>query len=269
MGTGFHLYAERLIDDKWYTLDEWQTELLESGGSYLEQKTQWYIGGRNQIVYYELMQGKYFPELKPKGVPIDCCREIRERMVEASEYHSHSYITLAELEAIDFNKPVIYAYGTAGMLDYLEYKAGKFPRTRLYIHNGYYLMYDADCINNTDPRPIKEDQVDNWLDNLKFDGVENPKEEIANWISAGDYKTYIRDFQKIELTIEEFRKTPIAKLLYYLLYNSQRVLIDWQVSLAEYGKEFFVDCINKLREYCNNNGIVDSSSVRFVYYFDN
>jgi hypothetical protein len=142
MGCDIHLYAERLITPKWWEF--WKKSKWVSIDKYtsnpdfgeydfepefiIESENRIY-SGRNYNLFCALagVRGYQFegePSMvsEPKGLPNDVCDEIkRESAKYGSDGHSHSWNTLAELEAFNWEQ-----YGTT--CD--RFKEKVFPKLR-------------------------------------------------------------------------------------------------------------------------------------------
>lgn len=132
MGCDIHLFAEKKVGDKWVSIDKYTKN--PDFGEYdnrelvIERENRVY-SGRNYNLFCALAGVRSFqfsgtPSMvsEPKGLPDDCCDEIKqESEIYGSDGHSHSWNTLAELEAFNWTE-----YGTT--CD--QFKTIVFPKLR-------------------------------------------------------------------------------------------------------------------------------------------
>lgn len=125
MGCDIHLFAEKKITPKWFefwkkpkwvSIDKYSPNpdygKYEGEREYeIPREDRIYTGGRSYNVFCALANVRSFhfngePTCVslPKGLPKDCCKEIRnESDLYGSDGHSHSWNTLRELEAFDWS----------------------------------------------------------------------------------------------------------------------------------------------------------------------
>ena len=121
MGCDIHLYAEKRQEGKWVTADKWtdnpdypedsKNPKQVDGGWRGNTNDRFYTDGRNYNLFSALAGVRNYifdgePPMvsPPKGLPEDCCEEIKlEREGWGSDGHSDSYLTLKELEAFDWS----------------------------------------------------------------------------------------------------------------------------------------------------------------------
>lgn len=124
MGCDIHLFAEAKIKrsfierlkfwvkPKWTTIDVWELDEDYIPPRIIvpyEKRT--YTGGRNYNLFTALCgvrSGHFYGESpmlsEPKGLPDDCCDEIRrESELWDGDGHSHSFNTLKELKEFDWS----------------------------------------------------------------------------------------------------------------------------------------------------------------------
>lgn len=125
MGCDIHLFAEKLIKPKWYEF--WKSRKWLSIDNYtpnpdfgkyegesefiIERENRIYTHGRNYNLFCALAGVRSFKfndsptsVSEPKGLPVDCCREIKDESERyGSDGHSHSWLTLAELNSFDWS----------------------------------------------------------------------------------------------------------------------------------------------------------------------
>lgn len=128
MGCDIHLFAEKLVTPKWWqfwkklkwiSIDKYTPnsdfgEYDNEPELHIEPESRFY-SGRNYNLFCALAGVRRYMFIgeaaivsNPKGLPVDCCEEIKEESRKCgSDGHSHSWNTLAELEAFDWSE-----YGT-------------------------------------------------------------------------------------------------------------------------------------------------------------
>lgn len=126
MGCDIHLFAEKIVSKprwfefwkkpKWATIDKYTKNpdfgRFPNEQEYIIDDEDRIYRGRNYNLFCALAGVRSFefsnkPPIvsKPKGVPKDCCEEIkRESASYGSDGHSHTWNTLAELEAFDWSE---------------------------------------------------------------------------------------------------------------------------------------------------------------------
>lgn len=122
MGCDIHLYGEKKIydfDDEekkhgvWVSLDLWKEMDCEpsyAGKLETPYKNRFYNGGRNYNLFTALagVRSHYFTNLlripEPKGFPKDASKPVKQcKRHWGSDGHSHSYLTLKELNDFDWS----------------------------------------------------------------------------------------------------------------------------------------------------------------------
>lgn len=125
MGCDIHLFAEKKIVTKWWQF--WKKTKWVSIDKYtknpdfgkyegekeyeIAREDRFYTGGRSYNVFCALagVRAYHFhgdPPCvsEPKGLPEDCCQEIRKESEDwGSDGHSHSWNTLRELQEFDWS----------------------------------------------------------------------------------------------------------------------------------------------------------------------
>jgi hypothetical protein len=110
MGCDIHIYVERKIEGKWVSADHWATD----PDGYTDAVNPIY-DGRNYRLFAILANVRnysrawYNPISEPKGLPDDVSHEVSEQANErwSTDGHSHSFFTLAEIKAFDWQQKVI------------------------------------------------------------------------------------------------------------------------------------------------------------------
>lgn len=118
MGCDIHLFAEKRVNGKWHSLDKFTTNKDfdpddELGDREIEvlREDRFYTGGRNYNLFSALAGVRSYefrnkPNIIsiPRGVPNDCCEEIkREIDYYGSDGHNHSFLYLYDLEAFNWS----------------------------------------------------------------------------------------------------------------------------------------------------------------------
>lgn len=140
MGCDIHLYVERRVDGKWMTADKWSKNKYHEKypeDNEPEMCIEWedrFYSGRNYNLFAILAgvrNGRGFagcktgegfvPISEPRGVPDDACPEYKAEVDRwDGDGHSHSYFTVAELMAYDWNQTSIL-HGVVNALGYHEW----------------------------------------------------------------------------------------------------------------------------------------------------
>ena len=117
MGCDIHLYVERRENGQWVSADKW------TPNPYYENR---FYTGRNYELFAMLADvrnsGGITPIAAPRGLPADVSPEVKgESDRWASDGHSHSWLTIAELNAYNWQQPVKYE-GCVDAENYLKWK---------------------------------------------------------------------------------------------------------------------------------------------------
>lgn len=123
MGCDIHLFVERREDDQWVSADTWEpipeTEQEYEDGR-VRRRTKVFYGERRYDLFAilaDVRNGRGFagrdfgyrlrPIAKPRGLPDDTSQEVRDEADRwGDDGHSHSWLTLAELLAFDWDQTV-------------------------------------------------------------------------------------------------------------------------------------------------------------------
>lgn len=120
MGCDIHFYVEKKEDGKWVSADKWTVDPWNEGDpSYVDVK--WedsFYHDRNYALFGVLARVRdrsVTPIAKPRGLPEDVSPEVEAR----SDYygvdgHSHSWLTLAELLAYNWQDAMSSPYSFLG-----------------------------------------------------------------------------------------------------------------------------------------------------------
>lgn len=115
MGCDIHLFAEKKVGEKWISIDKYTKNPdfgEDDNREFIIERENRIYSGRNYNLFCALAGVRSFhfegdPSIvsEPKGLPEDCCDEIKkESAAYGSDGHSHSWNTLAELEAFDWKE---------------------------------------------------------------------------------------------------------------------------------------------------------------------
>lgn len=117
MGCDIHLYVEKQINGKWTSIDEWHPDDWDPERQIVPFDLRYYNGRnydlfgilanvRNGIGFGGIDTGDGFiPITQPRGLPDNCSSEVATESAEwGSDGHSHSYLTLAELIAYNWEQ---------------------------------------------------------------------------------------------------------------------------------------------------------------------
>lgn len=113
MGCDIHMYTERRVNGKWVHADPSVRSFSESNESriniHVPYQHQIYKG-RNYLLFGVLagVRTSECQKFEPKGFPEDASLIVREMYDQyGSDAHTPSYLTLKELESIDWNKECV------------------------------------------------------------------------------------------------------------------------------------------------------------------
>ncbi len=207
MGCDIHMRAEVLTETGWKMVsDTFTNDYYDSKrpiDTYNKPKTYEPYGGRNYDLFAmlaDVRNGRGFAGVKtsegfnpisdPKGVPLDASAEVLDFMDSyGCDGHSHSYLTLSELLAYDFDQ-ITVKRGVIELAKYAELrKTNKSPESW------------SGGISGPNIVTIDEDVADEILDNGQDVGS-NRFYVSYHWVIK--YKESVSDF--IETTIPELQK---------------------------------------------------------------
>lgn len=273
MGTDIHMFAEKKIDGVWTPIKgeninlKWYRETLEEhknkgkDASYWENVIKEYesegdtlnciYNGRSYdtfAILADVRNGKGFAGVKtgdgfnpisqPKGLPYDVSEEVKNE----SDYwdgdgHSHSWISLKELQNYDWNQTTSKT-GMVGESEYAHYK------------------------NTGKP--------DSWSDDVSGGGVVHLTNEQMDSLIKNNY--YIEDIHaytifEVRCVEEGIEHNPLKNPHVSIRdkTKSYYTRIYWQIEYIEYSQHFYDTVIPKLKAHDDGSG----ESVRLVFWFDN
>lgn len=118
MGCDIHLFAEKRVNGKWHSLDKFTVNKYfdpddELGDREIEvlHEDRFYTGGRNYNLFCALAGVRSYefrnqPKIisPPRGIPNDCCDEIRNEIgYWTSDAHHVSFLYQYDLEDFDWS----------------------------------------------------------------------------------------------------------------------------------------------------------------------
>jgi len=145
MGCDIHLYVERKVDDKWISADKWTPDpyadegeesrlIVDCDDCYYSERNYDLFGMladvRNGLGPAGCVTGSGFnPISTPKGLPDDVSPEVKRESEESGlPLHSHSWLTLAELNAYDWNQVATHI-GVVDVLGFAQFERHGQPYT--------------------------------------------------------------------------------------------------------------------------------------------
>lgn len=123
MGCDIHLHVEKKVNGKW-------VEVPDVGYDNRNYKVFAILANvRNGYGFAGCPTGRGFKSIsEPKGLPDDASKEVKEHSESwGVDGHSHSYLTLKELEAYDWDQ-VTWLQGVINANEYLVFKKEGRPR---------------------------------------------------------------------------------------------------------------------------------------------
>lgn len=134
MGCDIHLYQEAKIGGKWTSTDHWHVNAEE--GLHIPYGGHLYDGRNYRLfaVLANVRNGHGFAGIKtgvpvapidePRGLPHDCCPELKKEVDGwGQDGHSHSWLTLEDLDAYAWDMPR-QNHGVVPLKVYRDWKAG-------------------------------------------------------------------------------------------------------------------------------------------------
>lgn len=246
MGCDIHLYVERKVDDKWVTADKWTPDPYADEGEesrlivdyhdcfYSERNYDLFAmlaDVRNNIGFGGCVPGAGFnPIVEPKGLPDDVSPEVKRESDELGlGFHSHSWLTLAELRVYDWNQ-MATRIADVDVLGFAQFERYGEP----YIYWGGLPGEKAKYISNEEMRAE----------------VAKYQPEIGELASRPDYP--VTDWLKIQ------NKLQAEPVRYY-------TRVSWQSPYAVLAETFLKGTMPKLEALSYGK----PENVRIVFWFDN
>ena len=246
MGCDIHLYAEKLNQNgEWETLETWHKE--DEGTEYEHLDTKYGEGfyeDRNYDLFAILADVRngygfagcdtgdaYMPIAEPKGLPEDCCAEIKQSSDRWDcDGHSHSYFTVREL---------------------LEYDWTQSNKQRGMVDLAHMVQWKNKYMPDLSPR--------SWC------GMTSGGNLLA--LTPADWAL---DFSQAKKKLEELEERPTDDAITSMIqkkYEGKRVVYhyQWETPYHYEARSFLGETIPKLLAHCNGN----FDSVRIVFWFDN
>jgi hypothetical protein len=145
MGCDIHLYVEKRVNGAWESADKWSPNeyYSEEGGNKEQVKYEdAFYNNRNYKLFSvlaDVRNGYGFagiptgevitPICSPKELPKDCTDKVKlESEIWGCDGHSHSWLTVAELDSYDWDKGIII-YGCLTQSQYAALKNGEKPNS--------------------------------------------------------------------------------------------------------------------------------------------
>ena len=246
MGCDIHLYVERKVDDKWITADKWTPDPYAHEGEESRLIVDYddrFYGQRNYDLFAmlaDVRNGRGFagcvtgagfnPISTPKGPPDDISPEVKRESDEwGVDGHSHSWLTLAELKAYDWNQVKTHIW-VVDVLGFAEFEQHGKPFT----YFGGVPGEDGKYISNEDMRA-----------------------EVAKYQpEIGELASRLYDLGTDWL---EFQNKLRAEPVHY--YTS----VSWQSTYADSAEIFLKETMPKLEALSYGR----PKNVRIVFWFDN
>lgn len=261
MGCDIHLYVEKKDGDRWVTADKWSpneyydADEPEGERPVIVDYDNRIYTGRNYDLFAILADvrnglgfagmvtgGRFTPIAMPKGLPDDVSPEVKaESDGWNSDGHSHSYFTLAELEAYDWATPIN-------------------------MHEGWVDPWNFDIWRKTG-------KPSSWSGGVSGGKVEHiSNRQMATMLDTGDIewsgdpqygsRAYTTAFARKMQTVD-FQAGTVGDSI--AQGNSYYTLVEWTEPYATSVGEWLTETMPRLREMANG----DSESLRIVFWFDN
>lgn len=145
MGCDIHLYVERKVDGKWISADKWTpdpyVEEDEEPRMTVDYDDRFYKGRNYDLfgILADVRNGRGFagivtgdgfkPIAMPKGLPSDVTPEVKADFDRwGSDGHSHSYLTLAELQAYDWKGQTAKHRGWVDVINFALFEKNGKPQ---------------------------------------------------------------------------------------------------------------------------------------------
>jgi hypothetical protein len=247
VGCDIHLYVERKVDDKWVTADKWTPDPYADEGEesrlivdyidcfYSERNYDLFAmlaDVRNERSFAGCVTGSGFkPISTPRGLPDDISPEVKRESDELGlGFHSHSWLTLTELNAYDWNQVATHI-GVVDVLGFAQFEQ----------HDQSYAYY-------LDGAPGEK---------VKYISNEEMRAEVAKYQPEIGELASRPDDQGTDWL--EFRNKLLAEPVHYY------TRVSWQSSYAVSAGAFLEETMPKLEALSYGK----PENVRIVFWFDN
>lgn len=138
MGCDIHFYVERRVDGRWVSADTWTPNKFYTPGEDDGERPfeiaheNYFYKDRNYALFAVLAgvrnRTNVTPIAEPRGLPDDVSDEVRaESEAYTGDGHSHSWLTVAELDAHDWTRKITFQ-GCVDAENYTLWKGGLRPR---------------------------------------------------------------------------------------------------------------------------------------------
>lgn len=229
MGCDIHFYVEKREGDKWISADKWTPDKWSEDGSLAVDYDDRFYRSRNYDLFAMLADVRngvgfagcdtgdgFNPIATPKGLPDDVSPEVKK---ESGDYgvdgHSHSYLTLSELEAYDWHGQKTKQRGWVGALEFMNFQVKGHPSS--------------------------------WSGGVMGQGVRHvSNKEMAELVERHSPALNALAAELVDDPFRDFANVPTE-------LKSVYTQVEWEESYAEPAKEFLDETMPKLRELANGN----------------
>jgi hypothetical protein len=243
MGCDIHFYVEKREGDKWVSADKWTPD--EYDGRIRVSWRDAFYSDRNYDLFAMLANVRngygfagcdtgdgFKPIALPKGLPEDVSPEVKAESDRwNSDGHSHSFLTLAELEAYDWPGQATKQRGFVNALQFMDYAVKGHPESW------------CGGVGGRNTRVVTPDEMAAL--------VEKYGRELNAYMTAADSAAR-RDFPEISADYPDELKGVYTQ-------------VEWEESYIVSGQTFVKETMPRLRELAGG----DAESVRCVFWFDN
>jgi hypothetical protein len=265
MGCDIHLYVERKVDDKWVNADKWTPDPYydeEDGANplHVDYDDRFYRG-RNYDLFGMLANVRnghgfagcdtgdgFKPIATPRGLPADVSAEVRAESDRwDGDGHSHSWFTLAELKAYDWQGQKTKHRGWVDPWNFTLWQRDGKPQAW------------SGGVSGGRVEHISNQQMARIIDggDIAFEGEEPA---AGSW----DGRAYTTSFQRKMKGVGVFPAGSIGSDLTERP-TSYYTLVEWEESYADCAGKFLTETMPKLEALCYGK----PENVRIVFWFDN
>lgn len=266
MGCDIDIFIERKVDGKWISADKWTPNKYagEEGEPPMcvEYEDRFYRGRnyclfamlanvRNGVGFAGCDTGDGFkPVVMPKGLPSDVSPEVKAESDQwDDDGHSHSWLTLAELNAYDWKGQTTKHRGWVDPWNFILWKRDG----KLSTYSGGVSGLGVEHISNqmmaylTDPKN----------EEIIFEGEEPEK---GSWMD----RSYTTKLQRMLRQVGDFPSGSIGSEMQNR-GSSYYTLVEWEESYYESVKPFVDETLPKMDALSYGR----PENVRIVFWFDN